>query len=262
MSLYLHDLTYRLKRKELLKAVSCTAREGEVVGLIGPNGAGKSTLLKHLVGLIPSPLGTVMLDDVDLSRLKAAELARYIAYVSQFNTPSQATTLEVLELGRRAHSGIKLSRTDKRLIAQSVEQFNLLALLEMSVTELSGGERQKVMIASALLQEPKILLLDEPISHLDPKNQLEMLLAIHRLTREKGLITFIVLHDIQHAVHYTDRLLMLKQGTLLHDIETSHIEASMLEELFEVAASLHVSEGHTFVYYGHHHESIAQGHRH
>lgn len=157
---------------------------------------------------------------------------------------------------------MQLTHEDRKKMSHRIEEFSLENLLERSLESLSGGERQKVLIASALLQEPIILLLDEPISHLDPKNQLEMLRAMRTTTRDKGLITFIVLHDIQHAIHYTTRLLMLKSGHILHDIPTKEITHTMLETLFDVETSLHVSHGHTFVYYGHSHEEYHTHHKH
>jgi len=238
------------------------ADSGDVIGVIGPNGAGKSTLLKHIAAILPLKASTILLDNVDFSTLEPRILAKKVAYLSQFASIPHISVLEALELGRRAYSGMQLTHEDRKKMSHCIEEFSLENLLERSLESLSGGERQKVLIASALLQEPIILLLDEPISHLDPKNQLEMLRAMRTTTRDKGLITFIVLHDIQHAIHYTTRLLMLKSGHILHDIPTKEITHTMLETLFDVETSLHVSHGHTFVYYGHSHEEHHLHHKH
>jgi len=262
MNLCINHLHFQVKKRHLLEDITLQAFPNEVLGLIGPNGAGKSTLLKHVAGILRSPASSITLGALDLSSLDAKALASHIAYLSQFNTPSHATVLEVLELGRRVYSGMRLSKSDKEKIETIVEHFELAPLLEEEIETLSGGERQKVLIASALLQEPKILLLDEPISHLDPKNQLEMLSAVRHVTREKGLITLIVLHDIQHAIHYTDALVLLKQGKILHHVPTKTLSESMIQELFDVEASLHVKEGHTFVYYGHAHDETPHKHAH
>ena len=262
MNLCIQNIEYRISHKTLLSAISFEAHQGEVIAIIGPNGAGKSTLLKHIAGILPMRKSTVMLDNVDLSFLETRALAKEVAYLSQFATTPRMSVLETLELGRRAYSGMQLNSNDRKKLQESIVHFELDELLERNLESLSGGERQKVLIASALLQEPKILLLDEPISHLDPKNQLEMLSAVRKITQEKGLITLIVLHDIQHAIHYTTRLLMLKKGHILHDISTKMLHHKMLEELFDVEASLHVSHGHTFVYYGHSHDEHHIHHKH
>lgn len=262
MTLRIQNLNYTVGKKKLLEAISAEAFGGDVIGIIGPNGAGKSTLLKHIAAILPLTTETIVLDDADFSTLQPRELSKKVAYLSQFANTPHISVLEALELGRRSYSGMQLTHEDHHKITHCVEAFHLGELLERGLESLSGGERQKVLIASALLQEPSVLLLDEPISHLDPKNQLDMLRAMRSTTREKGLITFVVLHDIQHAIHYTTRLMMLKEGRILHDIATKEITHGMLEELFEVEASLHVSHGHTFVYYGHSHEEQHSHHQH
>jgi iron complex transport system ATP-binding protein len=262
MKLCIQTLNYTIGKKRLLNIPHLEATSGDVIGIIGPNGAGKSTLLKHIAAILPLKPLTIRLDDVDFATLEPRELAKKVAYLSQFATTPHISVLEALELGRRAYSGMQLGKEDHAKIAACVHEFSLEELLERSLESLSGGERQKVLIASALLQEPCVLLLDEPISHLDPKNQLEMLKAMRLITRDKWLITFIVLHDIQHAIHYTTRLVMLKKGDILHDIPTKGITHTMLEALFDVETSLHVGHGHTFVYYGHSHEEHHTHHKH
>ncbi|AFL69483.1 ABC transporter ATP-binding protein [Sulfurospirillum barnesii] len=260
MRLRIENLCCSIGKKCLLEAINTDVHSGEIMGIIGPNGAGKSTLLKHIAGILPCK--TIFLDEKELSTLSVRERAKEIAYLSQFATTPSMSVLEVLELGRRAYSGMLLTHKDKALMDESIHHFNLAPLLERNIATLSGGERQKVLIAGALLQEPKVLLLDEPISHLDPKNQLEMLLAMRHVTQHKALITLIVLHDMQHAIHYTHRLLMLKKGRIIHDTPTKEVEASMLQTLFDVQTSLHVNNGHTFVYYEHHHDETHLKHHH
>lgn len=262
MKLVLDNLHFQIKKRQLLHNINLEVHQSQVLGLIGPNGAGKSTLLRHIAGILQTKPNTIKLDSLDISSMNVKELASHIAYLSQFNTTANTTVLEILELGRRVYCGMQLTKVDKHKIEEVIHQFDLNRLLEASLENLSGGERQKVLIASALLQEPKILLLDEPISHLDPKNQLEMLSAIRNITREKSLITLIVLHDIQHAIHYTDTLALLKQGKILYHIPTKKLTALMLKELFDVDAMLHVNEGHTFIYYGHTHATTPENHCH
>ena len=262
MTLHVNKLCFEVSHKVLLNGIDFDAHSGEVLGIIGPNGAGKSTLLKNIAGIFRSKQGSIALDNVDLKKMEAGALAKEIAYLSQFSQTPPMSVMEILELGRRVYSGAFLTKEDKLKIKESIHHFELETLLMRTLDTLSGGERQKVLISSALLQEPKILLLDEPISHLDPKNQLEMLSFVRSVTKDKGLITLVVLHDIQHAIHYTNALLMLKKGEILHHIHTCAIDEKMLKALFEVEAKLHVSEGHTFVYYGHSHDAYPLHHEH
>lgn len=251
--LSIKNLNFKIKKKELLRGVNLDAQDGEIVGLIGPNGAGKSTLIKHIATILAIKKDTVILDDVDLSTLNPSAIAKEIAYLSQFIDAPNTSVLEALELGRRVYSSIRLTKEDYQKIDALSKEFELTNLLERDLSTLSGGERQKVMIASALLQEPKVLLLDEPISHLDPKNQLEVLNIVSTITKSKNIISIIVLHDIQHALHYTTRLVMLKSGKILHDIQTQDINSKMLDELFDVESSLHKTEKHIFINYKHKH---------
>lgn len=253
MALHVKSLQSKIGKKTVLDKITFDAKPGEVIGIIGPNGAGKSTLLKHIAAINPIPRDCVLVGNDDISLLPPPLIAKRIAYLAQFTGAPHISVLETLELGRRAYSGMVLSSEDRDKIQNSINQFNLSPLLNRYLDTLSGGERQKVLIATALLQEPDVLLLDEPISHLDPKNQLEMLSAIHEATYTKKLITLIVLHDLQHAIHYCDNLLMLKNTQILHHINTSSLDEKMLEELFDVKTKLHYASGHVFVYFGHHH---------
>jgi iron complex transport system ATP-binding protein len=253
MSLLIRNLTYTKVKKDLLKDINIEAKSSEMIALIGPNGAGKSTLLKHISKILPIEKNTIYLEGVDIFDLEARELAKDLSYLAQFTQTPRLSVLEVLELSRRVYSGIRLKKEDSVKIENIAKEFELEKLLQRDLGTLSGGERQKVMIAAAILQEPKVLLLDEPISHLDPKNQLEMLSSIKKITKEKRIITLIVLHDIQHAIHYASRLLMLKNGSLIHDVATKELNPKMLEELFDVHVTMHQSNRHTFIYYDHQH---------
>jgi len=253
MKFTIKNLNFKVGTKELLKNINMTASSGDMISIIGPNGAGKSTLLKHIATILPTHKEIITLDGIDLFDLTPRELAKEIAYLSQFSEIPNISVLETLELARRVYSGIKLSQQDYSMIDSISQEFELTKLLERKLATLSGGEAQKVMIAAALLQEPQILLLDEPISHLDPKNQLEVLSIIKKVVESKKIICFIVLHDIQHAIHYASRLVMLKQGSLLYDVYVADLHSNMLEELFDVEVSLHKSNNHTFIYYAHKH---------
>jgi iron complex transport system ATP-binding protein len=253
MGLHVKKLCSKIGKKTILDKITFNAKRGQVLGVIGPNGAGKSTLLKHIAAINPIARDCVSVEGCDVALLPPQLIAKRIAYLAQFTATPRISVLETLELGRRVYSGMMLTSEDRTKLEIAIDKFQLRHLLGRSLDTLSGGERQKVLIATALLQEPDVLLLDEPISHLDPKNQLEMLSAIHEATYTNKLITLIVLHDLQHAIHYCNSLLMLKNTQILHHINTSNLTENMLEEVFDVNTKLHYASGHVFVYFGHQH---------
>lgn len=254
MSLCIENLSVTLQKKSILKEISMCANPSNIHILVGPNGAGKTTLLKSISGFLRSQKKSLTLFDKDIHTLSIQELAKSISYMPQFAEFPSLSVLEVLELGRYAISGNKLKQSDRKILDETIESFELDNLLDFSIDQLSGGQRQKVFLASALAQEPQVLLLDEPISHLDPKNQLEVLRNIKMITKSKNIITLIVLHDIQHALHYGDKILMMKDGKLLYDLDAKEVEEEHLNRVFDVRAKLFKEEKHTFVYYRHEHD--------
>ena len=253
MSLHVENLGFKLKRKTILEDINFSAKNSEIRVIVGPNGAGKTTLLKTIGQINKKSFGSLHINETHLHSLKPSELSRVISYMPQFLEVPDLSVLEVLELGRYTFSGFKIRQKDRNIIDDIIERFSLSNILEKRIPTLSGGERQKVLLASSLTQEPKVLLLDEPISHLDPKNQLEVLRVIKKLTIEKRIITLIVLHDIQHALHYGDKLLMMKNGKVIYDLDEKDIKEHHLSSVFDVDVKLFREKNHTFVYYAHSH---------
>lgn len=258
----IQNLHFSLKGKKLLEDISFATNEGEMRVFIGPNGAGKSTLLKNIAQIYKKQYGQILFNTLALDTLKTNELSKIMAYMPQFSEVPPMSVLEVLELGRYTYSGTKIKKCDRAIIDEIIESFSMQDILNKNITTLSGGQRQKVFLASCLIQQPKILMLDEPISHLDPKNQLDVLQTIKKLTKQKGIITLIVLHDIQHALHYGDKLLMMKEAKVLYDIASKDIEEVHLNEVFDVHSKLFKQEHHTFVYYEHSHPHKTTEHHH
>ncbi|PSM52143.1 iron siderophore ABC transporter, ATP-binding protein [Campylobacter blaseri] len=247
------DLYVKIDKRELLNKINLKFKSGNFYAIVGPNGAGKSTMLKSIINLIDDIKGEIKLDEKSLLELNRVEIAKKVSYMSQFFNASNLSVQGVLALGRRALSNGSLSKGDHLKIEEISNLLNLNEWLDIPVSNLSGGERQKVLIASCLLQEPKILLLDEPISHLDPKNQHEMLELVKKITKEKDMITLVVLHDIHHALHYADSLVMLKKGKILGVKLRQDIKSDDLKELFDMDLTLYEINNHKFVYFGHEH---------
>jgi iron complex transport system ATP-binding protein len=215
--LTIEHLSVAYQRRIALRDVSLDVRSGEVVVLIGPNGAGKSTLLRAIGGTLTPAAGRVCLDGDDMSRLRPAERARLVAVVSQAaRLPEAFTAGEVVLMGRHPHlprfGGERAS--DYEAARQAMLRTDTWELAERRVGELSGGEQQRVLIARALAQEPRVLLLDEATAHLDLRHQLATLGLARKLARS-GLLVVAALHDLNLAAQHADRLALLDGGELL-----------------------------------------------
>jgi iron complex transport system ATP-binding protein len=215
MRLEMRDVSFSYKNKPVLKDISLRVDEGELLGIVGPNGSGKTTLLK-CINMILKPEGQVFLSDIDVKKMRQNEIAKVFGYVPQaiYHHSFPATVFDVVLLGRRPYLGWSVSSKDIKIVSEILSMLKLDELAMRNFNELSGGERQKVLIARALAQEPKILLLDEPTSNLDLKHQLEIMELVKRLAIERRLIVILVSHDLNLAARYCDRLVLLNSGRM------------------------------------------------
>ena len=204
----------------VLHNINLSVKAGEMVGLLGPNGSGKTTLIKLASGVLKPKQGEIMLDGSSLGQLSRKSIARSVAVVPQhFNIPFAFTTAEVVMLGRTPFlkAFVEGSEVDRQFVANALELVSISELKERRFDELSGGERQKVVLAMALAQQPKLLLLDEPTLHLDITHQVEILELVRRLNVERGLTVMAAIHDLNLAALYFDRLILLKEGRVSAD---------------------------------------------
>lgn len=202
---------------EVLHGIDLPVPEGQMLGILGPNGSGKSTLLRVIAGLLPPSAGHIYLQGKDLSQYSARQRARFMAFVPQSVSLAFAfTVFDVVAMGRHPYVGLlgSLSKEDYEIIHQALEQTHCTDLQERAVTELSGGELQRVIIARALAQEPRILLLDEPTAHLDVHHQLDIAHLLQRLNREQNITILWVSHDINLAAEFCERLVILHEGRI------------------------------------------------
>lgn len=197
-----------------LKGISFEVEKGELVSILGTNGAGKSTLLKTINLILKPHTGVVYLDGKSVREMKREEIARRIGYVPQFHQRNVLRVFETVLLGRKPYIKWNVTREDVEKAEKILEVMNLTQLAFRRMDELSGGEFQKVMLARAIAQEPQVLLLDEPTSNLDLKNQLEVMELIRRITKEKNLSTIVVMHDINLALRFSDRFILMKGGEI------------------------------------------------
>ncbi len=214
------DLVVGYGGKPVLRGVTLAARGGESIAIVGPNGAGKTTLLRCIGGVISPRRGSVVVDGMDLRSLRRREIARRIAVVPQvMETMFPFTLREVVSLGRTARLGaFGMPRAaDRQAIERALAQVGLLELADSRIDHVSGGERQRAVVAMALAQDSDVLLLDEPTTHLDPSHQRATLSHARDLAVRHGMLVIAVLHDLNLASAFASRVIVLKEGTVVRD---------------------------------------------
>jgi iron complex transport system ATP-binding protein len=237
----------------VLEQVSFTVEAGAIVGLLGPNGSGKTTLLRIVDGMLPASSGRVLLNGVPVGRLGRRELARRIAVVPQeTHATFDFTVLDMVLMGRYPHLGpFELEGSnDVRIARQALEATGTAGLEKRRFGTLSGGEKQRVVIASALAQASELLLLDEPTASLDLGYQLEIALLLRRLNRERGTTMLVSTHDLNMAATLCTRVVLLKEGRVLaHGATVDTLTAPNIRALYGVDADVqfHAGAGHLTV---------------
>lgn len=218
VNLQVENLSLRYSARIALRDVSFDLRGGELLALVGPNGSGKSSLVRAISAALPPFSGRVLLDGQDVQRMSPAQRARQMAVVSQNALiPPAFSAIETVLFGRTPYLNFlgQLSARDEQIARDSLLRVDALALAERRVGELSGGEQQRVLLARALAQQTPLLLLDEPTTHLDLKHQVNLLTLTRDLAHRDGLAVLIVLHDLNLAAQYADRIALLSEGRLL-----------------------------------------------
>jgi iron complex transport system ATP-binding protein len=202
----------------VLRGISFTVPAGRLTCILGPNGSGKTTLLRCLLGQLRPAAGEILLDGRRLGRYSRRGLARLLAYVPQFPRSAFAFTVQELVLmGRFSHTGLLgvAGREDLAVAKLAMEMTGTLAFADRTLEELSGGEAQCVMIARALAQQPSVMLLDEPTSHLDVKNQLKIYRMMQRLAHDWKMAVVCVSHDVNLAGRFADELVFMREGRVV-----------------------------------------------
>ena len=232
------NLSFSYGHHPVLSHVGFTAQSGECVGILGNKGAGKSTLITCINRIRTPDSGSVLIDGKAVGNMSRRELARSVAYVAQKNEMSQTTVFDCVLLGRKPYIRWAVGEEDLRLCTAMIHRVGLEALELRSLDELSGGELQKVMLARALVQRPKVLLLDEPTSNLDPRNQYEMMELVREVAREQHITVLIVIHDLNLALRYCDRFFFLKDGSGYRYGGLEVVDQHTIESVYGVCAKV------------------------
>jgi len=243
--LEIKHLNFKYAERQVLTDISCTIDRGEFVGIIGPNGAGKTTLLKLIDALLFPPHDAILINEISLHKFDRKSLARLIAYVPQeLELIFGYSIQDVVRMGRFPHlSGVGfLSERDEKIVAHCIELMDVTRFLDRRFNQLSGGEKQRVVIASALSQEPDVILLDEPTSALDLHHQIEIYKILKREQTDNKLTVIVVTHDINLAAQFCDRLILIHEGKILSDGNPNEVlQFNMLQNVFGVKVYIDIN---------------------
>lgn len=226
--LKVESLTYQPNNntREILKQISESFCKGEFYGILGPNGSGKTTFIRHLLGLLKVQTGRILLENKCISEYKKKELAAQLSFVPQ-NTYLEAdfSVYDIVAMGRtpyRTRFG-ELTQEEECLIEEALEITNTLKFKEKQFNQLSGGEAQRVLVARAIAQDTPWMVLDEPISHLDIKHQVELMETLRRLNQEKKKTIIAILHDLNLTSSYCNQVVLMKEGEVFAAGQTEEV---------------------------------------
>lgn len=243
MGIRLEDICVNYGEKQIIKDVSFEVEDGQIVTIIGPNGCGKSTLLKAMSRCLKPAKGKVYLDEEDINTINTKNIAKKLAILPQTkNIPSDITVEELVSYGRYPHLDFRqrLKKEDRETIDWAIEKTGLKDLRKRFVSTLSGGENQRAWIAMSLAQKSKILLLDEPTTFLDISYQVEVLELVKELNNELDITVIMVLHDLNQAARYSDKIFVVNEGRLYKvGCPEEVINRSLLQDVFKIEADIY-----------------------
>lgn len=234
-------------KKDILHNVSFQIEKGSFTALLGINGAGKSTLLKNINRILQPYKGCVLVEGTDMHKLAKNEIAKKISYTAQSNAASKMTVYDSILIGRKPYIKLHPTENDHKIVCEIIEYLRLSDYALRYTNELSGGEFQKVVVARALAQQPAVLLLDEPTSSLDLKNQLDVMDIIKKYCTEKDIATIVSIHDINLSLRYADKFILLKDASVFAYGGSEVITAEHMREVYSVEAELHTIAGKPFI---------------
>ena len=242
------NLSFHYKgAQEVLKDVSFKMEPGQFLAILGNNGVGKSTLLKCFNHILRPDSGQVLLDGKNLLHISSREVAKQVAFVSQSVPNTQMTVHDVVMLGRRPYMQWGFTEQDHAIVHDAMDRLGVEQMRGRFLSQLSGGEKQKVMLARALAQQPKVVLLDEPTSALDIQNQYQVLSIVREICHKDNMIAVVVIHDLNLALRFCDRFLLMKDGRVYRHGDRSILDSTALKEVYGVDAKVVEIEGRHMV---------------
>lgn len=219
---------------------------GGVTSIIGPNGGGKTTLLSLISRLSPMDGGSIEIDGLDVTKTPSRQLAKTMAILRQENHLTMRLSVrDLVAFGRFPHSQGQMTPVDKEFIDAALSQLDLMGMADKFIDELSGGQRQRAFIAMVLAQDTEYLLLDEPLNNLDMKHSVEMMRLVRRLANDLGKTVVVVVHDINFASCYSDNIVALRDGKLIHQGPPEQImQTHVLRDIYDINIRIEQIDGH------------------
>lgn len=212
MFLEVNGIDFSYGNRQVLDAVSFAVKEKDLVSVLGPNGVGKTTLIKCINRVLTPDAGSVFMGGLDLHRMSKKDIAKNIGYVAQRSETSKTTVFDSVLLGRKPHFQWDVTEKDMRLAGRVLHLLGLDGLALKYVDEISGGEYQLVQIARVLVQQPKLILLDEPTSSLDLANQHMIMHLVRNIVKKNNMAAIMVIHDLNLAIRHSDKFVLMKDG--------------------------------------------------
>jgi iron complex transport system ATP-binding protein len=247
MILEVAGINFAYNGSPVLKNIHFQVNAGELVAILGPNGVGKTTLLKCINAIHRPKGGAVHVEGRDILRLNPAQISLSVGYVAQHNEPARLTVFDAVLMGRKPHIRWRPSNKDLSIVDAAIKRLNLQNLLLRHIDTLSGGELQKVAIARALVQEPRLLLLDEPTSSLDLKNQIDILSLIRHVVVGHSMSAVMTMHDLNTALRFAHKFIFLKDGAIFAAGHCREITAEIVAEVYGLPVEIHHINGRPMV---------------
>lgn len=247
MTLQINNVSFGYKKDSLvLDDISLEVQQGEILGILGPNGTGKTTFIKCINNIHTPVGGTVLYDGKNITDLKQEEIAKIIAYVPQYiNSYFPVNVIDTVMMGRLPYAGRNYSKKDEEIVFDIIKKMDLEKFAFRNIKEMSGGERQRVFIARALAQQPKIIILDEPTSSLDLYNQLFILHTVSDLAKENDISIIMTVHDLNLASMFCDKILMLKDRHIFaYGAPTDVLTEDNINSMYRVKTEINMIDGY------------------
>jgi iron complex transport system ATP-binding protein len=242
MLMTIDDLSFSYKNGKILDGVSFSVGEHECVSILGPNGAGKTTLLRCMNRILTPQRGEIFIKDRNIREYSRREIAHEIGYVPQRFEAGGLTIFDMVLLGRKPYISFATGEEDLKIVTGLLEKMDLQRLSLKYTHQVSGGELQKAVIARALVQEPGVLIMDEPVSSLDLKNSHEILTLLGDIIRDHHVSVVMSVHDINIALRYSHRLIFLKEGRVFASVTPCEVTPEIIEEVYHVKVNIHEFE--------------------